>query len=246
MTQERAEGVREQSDRRQVQGGADERPDRSPGRSRRPRSPGCRRTATAAPRRARSRRRATTNTETTSTIALDHSTGSRLGTAVRLDRIMPVLYSLVMVSAPSTATASWASVTAMLNGSSGLPAVPSGGPPSSRARGVDERQADQDDQADGGDQEDRQGPGGRADRPELDPLAAQQVAEAQLVRPSAGWRGGGARWRRRCSSGVLSGGRGRGGVGAGPCGGTPRRGARPSGTRRTRTSGTCRRPRGSP
>ena len=113
-----------------------------------------------------------------------------------------------------------------------------------RAGDVDERQADQDDQADGGDQEDRQGPGGRADRPELDPLAAQQVAEAELVAPSSGvaWRWGSVAtavligrplrwsWQRR--------GRRRAG--------TPRRGARPSGTRRTRTSGTCRRPRGSP
>ena len=52
-------------------------------------------------------------------MAFDHSTGSRLGAAVRLERIMPVVYSPVMVSAPRTATASWPSVTATVNGASG-------------------------------------------------------------------------------------------------------------------------------
>ena len=122
---------------------------------------------------------------------------------------MPVLYSLVMVSAPSTASGQLGERHGDAQRVRARRWRCSGGPPSLRAGGVDERQADQDDQADRGDQEDRQGPGGRADRPELDPLTAQQVAEAQLVVLRAAWRGGGARWRRRCSSGVLSGGRGR-------------------------------------
>ena len=41
-------------------------------------------------------------------IALPHSTGSRAGTAAKLVRIVPVAYSPVISSAPSTPMASWA------------------------------------------------------------------------------------------------------------------------------------------
>jgi hypothetical protein len=44
-------------------------------------------------------------------MALPHSTGSRLGTATMLVRIMPVAYSLVTRSTPRTPTAIWASWT---------------------------------------------------------------------------------------------------------------------------------------
>jgi hypothetical protein len=44
-------------------------------------------------------------------MALPHSTGSRLGTATMLVRIMPVAYSLVTGSTPRTPTAIWASWT---------------------------------------------------------------------------------------------------------------------------------------
>jgi len=43
-----------------------------------------------------------------STIALAHSAGRRVGTAAKVDRIIPVEYSEVIASTPSTASVSWA------------------------------------------------------------------------------------------------------------------------------------------
>src|SRR5438270_12405999 len=45
------------------------------------------------------------------TAVFAHSTGSRLGTAVKLARIIPVEYSPVMTSTPRTAIASWERLT---------------------------------------------------------------------------------------------------------------------------------------
>lgn len=42
------------------------------------------------------------------TAALDHSTGSRRGTAASVERIMPVEYSPAVTSTPSTPRANWA------------------------------------------------------------------------------------------------------------------------------------------
>ena len=42
------------------------------------------------------------------TASLAHRTGRRRGTAMRLERIIPVAYSPVMTSTPSTPMASWA------------------------------------------------------------------------------------------------------------------------------------------
>ena len=51
-----------------------------------------------------------TNVTAEKTPILAHSTGSRFGTAMKLDRIMPVEYSEVMIMTPSTpiaASARW-------------------------------------------------------------------------------------------------------------------------------------------
>ena len=84
--------------------------------------------------RARPRRGRPTNTETTSTMALAQSTGRRLGAAVRLDRIMPVLYSLVMVERAQHGERELPSVTATVNGASGSPTVLGGRPAPGWAR----------------------------------------------------------------------------------------------------------------
>src|SRR3979411_2126714 len=49
----------------------------------------------------------TTKATTANTRALAHSTGSRVAAAERLARIMPVLYSPVTISTPSTPMTSW-------------------------------------------------------------------------------------------------------------------------------------------
>ena len=46
------------------------------------------------------------NTTAAKTPVFAHSTGSRFGTALKLARIIPVEYSPVMMSTPSTAIAS--------------------------------------------------------------------------------------------------------------------------------------------
>ena len=50
----------------------------------------------------------TTRATSPNTAALDHSTGSRRGTAASVERIMPVEYSPAVTSTPSTPSASWA------------------------------------------------------------------------------------------------------------------------------------------
>lgn len=50
----------------------------------------------------------TTSATSPNTAALDHSTGSRRGTAASVERIMPVEYSPAVTSTPSTPRASWA------------------------------------------------------------------------------------------------------------------------------------------
>ena len=57
----------------------------------------------------------TTKIETASTTALAHSAGRRRGTAARVERIIPVEYSPVMTSTPSTTTAREAMLAAMEN-----------------------------------------------------------------------------------------------------------------------------------
>ena len=49
-----------------------------------------------------------TNVTEANTAILAHSTGSRRGTAIRLERIIPVEYSPLITSTPSTPIASWA------------------------------------------------------------------------------------------------------------------------------------------
>ena len=51
--------------------------------------------------------RETRKVTTPNTRALEMSAGTRLGTAVRVERIIPVPYSPVMTSAPRTATTNW-------------------------------------------------------------------------------------------------------------------------------------------
>jgi hypothetical protein len=48
------------------------------------------------------------NVTAANTMILAHSTGSRRGTAIRLERIMPVEYSPVMTRTPRTPIANWA------------------------------------------------------------------------------------------------------------------------------------------
>jgi len=50
----------------------------------------------------------TTSVTMANTPALAQSTGTRRGTAARVARIMPELYSLLTTTTPSTPTASWA------------------------------------------------------------------------------------------------------------------------------------------
>ncbi len=50
----------------------------------------------------------TTRVTAPKTVALAARTLRRWGTAAKVDRIMPVLNSLVMINTPSTAIASWA------------------------------------------------------------------------------------------------------------------------------------------
>ncbi len=49
----------------------------------------------------------TTRATTPYTAALDHSTGSRRGTAARVERIIPVEYSPAVTRTPRTPSASW-------------------------------------------------------------------------------------------------------------------------------------------
>ncbi len=49
-----------------------------------------------------------TNVTEANTAIFAHSTGSRRGTAIRLERIIPVEYSPLITSTPSTPIASWA------------------------------------------------------------------------------------------------------------------------------------------
>ena len=62
---------------------------------------------------------ASTSVTTPNTPALAQSTGSRLGTAANVERIMPVEYSPLITSTPSTPIASWAMVTPIRLVSSG-------------------------------------------------------------------------------------------------------------------------------
>ena len=51
--------------------------------------------------------RETAKVTTPNTVAVEKSAGSRFGTAVRVERIIPVPYSPVMTGAPRTVTTNW-------------------------------------------------------------------------------------------------------------------------------------------
>src|ERR1700729_3832785 len=67
--------------------------------------------AVAVKKSANAHSRVTGSTRPTSTITLAHSTGSRAGTAARVARIIPVPYSPLNASTPTTPTTSWANIT---------------------------------------------------------------------------------------------------------------------------------------
>ena len=141
--------------------------------------------------------RPTRKVATNSTIALAASAGRRFGTAVSVERIMPVVYSPLMTSTPSTPTTSWPKNTPNTEdctmsetwSSAGMPEA-SAPPfmPLGHAERHDERHAERDRD------DDQVRPGGRAEAAELDPFGAEHAAE------------GAARWSARAARGAPAAG----------------------------------------
>ena len=124
----------------------------------------------------------TTNSVPLSTSALAASTEPRRGVAASVARIIPVPYSLVTTSVPSTMAVIWANIIPQVTNEPGRLVGLAAGQPLGAGR------ADQHGQAGAEDEQHHGRPDRRADRPELDPLGAQRVGEA---------RAGGRRGRSR-------------------------------------------------